>query len=331
MNAGIIDVEVIGAHLGVPELSCEAGGRRFNFVADPALKVGRSFRIGAFFSKAVLGEDVVRYPRGQRIAVLAESPIDRCYSDIAEVVRRFPLVFTHQAELLARGAPFAPLHFGTNWLGVIDQASTLQVLEEHPPKSALVSFIGSLQHPDTGAYRFRREVAEYLVSRGDVDCFGRGLRPIEGKREALATYRFSVAMENAASDDYFSEKLVDCLLMETVPVYFGWPGAARELDAQGLLSFSTIEELQSTLAQLSPELYERMRPHALANKQRVVEKRWHNHQGMLERLSQQLPQSLLAAPPRAFRESGRFGRAWRRLRKALLPGTSNGSNRSETA
>ena len=332
MTADVIEVEVIGAHLGVPELQCEAGGRRFRYVAERALKQGRAFRFGAYFSKSVLGDEVSRYPREQRIAVLAESPIDRCYADIPEVVRRFPIVFTHQAELIARGMPFAPLHFGTNWLGIVDEQATRRVLDEHPAKSELVSFIGSLQHPDTGAYRFRREVAEYLVARGDVDCFGRGLRPIEGKREALAPYRFSVAMENAAADDYFSEKLVDCLLMESVPVYFGWPGAARELDARGLLTFSNIEELQAVLAQLSPALYERMRPHLLANKQRVVDQRWHNHQGMLERLSEQLPQSLLTARAISFREPGRLGRAWRRLRKALSTARQPiDSNRSETA
>jgi hypothetical protein len=162
----------------------------------------------------------------------------------------------------------------------------------------MVSFIGSLQHPDVGAYRFRREVAEYLLQRGDVECYGRGIRETPGKREALAPFRFSVAMENAASDFYFTEKLVDCLLTETVPIYFGCPSIDMLFDPRGMLRFATLDELNRHLDRLTPELYDEMRPYALANKEAVVAKRWHNHAGLLSRLSDQLPAAALAQPER---------------------------------
>lgn len=288
VSRGEFVVDVRGASLSAPELRCRIGGIDFRFVADPALKTGLSFHLGAFFSKAVLSDDAFMYPWHQRIAVLTESPIDASYRHIPSLERRYPLIFTHQCALLAQGGPFQPLMFGTNWIGVSDEAATVACLAERPSKSAMVSFIGSLLHPDAGAYRFRREIAEYAVSRGDVDCFGRGICAIEGKREAIAPYRFSVAMENAAADDYFSEKLVDCVLLETVPIYYGWPAAAAFLDARGLLTFSTREELAIILDQITPELYETMRPFVRANKERIIAKRWHNHAGMLERLSEAL-------------------------------------------
>jgi hypothetical protein len=308
-----IDVEVCGAHLGAPEIALTLDGMRFRYVADPGLKQGRGFRFGAFFSKAVLSEEVGRYPREQRIAVLAESPIDRSYSRIDEVVRRFPIVFTHQRRLLELGGPFQPLHFGTNWIGVTDRVGTQAIAREHPSKQGLVSFIGSLEHPDSGAYRFRREVAECLLRRDDVDCFGRGIRPVQGKREAIAPYRFSVAMENAAADDYFSEKLIDCLLLETIPIYYGWPSIAEHLDARGILVFRSVEELGEILEGLTPALYEQMRPFALANKEQVLARRWHSHEGMLERLSEQLPSELLHSSPIPFRLPSRTERFVRRL------------------
>lgn len=323
----VVLAEVFGAHLGAPEANCSVRGSDFRYVADPALKSGLAFRFGAFFSKGVFSDEVFRYPREQRIAVLAESPIDRCYADIPEVLRRFSLVFTHQRHLLDQRGAFRPLHFGTNWIGVTDDASTRGIQDEHPAKSRQVSFVGSLEHADIGAYLFRREIAEFAVSRGDVDCFGRGIRPIDGKREAIAPYRFSIAMENAAADDYFSEKLVDCLLLETVPIYFGWPSVATQLDERGLLAFKNRAELALILDSLTTEMYERMRPYVLANKARVIALRWHNHQGMLSRMSEQLPAGLLTAPPIAHRAQSRMERVWRRLRHRLTSSMSGAIDR----
>lgn len=274
--------------MSLPRVKVQAGGTAFDFVQEPSLRRAGAFHLGAFFSKAVLSDEVFRYPRRQRIAVLSESPIDVCYRRIDEVVRRFPLVYTHQRQLLARGGPFRPLLFGTNWIGVRDEAAERAILDSSPPKSRLVSFIGSLDHPDEGAYRLRRQVAEFLTQGTGVDCYGKGIRPIDGKREAIASYRFSVAMENAASDHYFSEKLVDCLLLETVPIYYGCPGISECLDPRGLICFRTVEELREILDTLDARRYDEMRPFVLANKRTVVERRWHNHAGLFARLAEGL-------------------------------------------
>ena len=313
------EIEVCGEAVAMPQFECVSGDLCFRFVADAALKLGRRFRLGAFFSKAVLSEDVFRYPRAQRIAVLTESPIDGCYRDIPELVRRFPLIFTHQQSLLERGGPFLPLQFGTNWLGVQHAADAESLAQTSGGKSRMVSFIGSLEHPDVGAYRLRREIAQFATARGGVDCFGRGIRQVNSKQEAIAPYRFSIAMENAAADHYFSEKLVDCVLLETIPIYFGWPSIAEHLDPHGFLRFEDRDSLADQLARLSPELYESMLPHAIANKRTVIAKRWHSHQGLFERLSASLPVSALRHAPRIHRLASRPERLVRRmLRRASI-------------
>lgn len=307
------EIEVCGESVAKPQFECRNGDAQFRYVVDAALKRGRRFRLGAFFSKSVLSEDAFRYPRAQRIAVLTESPIDGCYGDIPELVRRFPLIFTHQQALLDKGGPFRPLAFGTNWLGVQETAAAEGLVEGLGGKSRMVSFIGSLEHPDIGAYQFRREIAEFAIARGDVDCFGRGIRPVQGKKEAIAPYRFSIAMENAAADHYFSEKLIDCILLETIPIYFGWPSIGKHLDPRGFLRFDDSVSLAGQLARLSSELYESMRPHALANKQLVIARRWHSHQGLFERLSAQLPAEALRQRPLDHRIPSRPERLVKRL------------------
>ena len=305
--------EICGENMSIREVECSFGDDTVRYVIDPALKRSSAFHFGVFFSKALLSEDVFRYPRANRVGVLNESPIDICYKRIPEIVRRFPLVFTHQRHLLELGEPFRPLLFGTNWIGARDACRTAEVMESPLSKTGMVSFIGSLEHPDEGAYRLRREVAAYVMSRKDIECYGKGIRPVAGKREAIEPFRFSIAMENAASDHYFSEKLNDCLLLETVPIYYGCPGIGELLDERGMLRFNSIEELAAVLDGLDASTYERMRPYVLANREKIVANRWHNHHGLLQRLSDQLPLDIRSRNPQAYRIPSRAERWIRRM------------------
>jgi hypothetical protein len=92
-------------------------------------------------------------------------------------------------------------------------------------------------------------------------------------------------MENAASDHYFSEKLIDCILLEAVPIYYGCPGITELLDPRGILPFKTNEELAAITDRLSPSLYDEMRPFAILNKQKVIDEDWHSHHGLFCRIA----------------------------------------------
>lgn len=54
-----------------------------------------------------------------------------------------------------------------------------------------------------------------------IDLFGRAVRYIEDKWDGLARYRYSIAVENASGPDYWTEKIGDCFLAWTVPLYHG--------------------------------------------------------------------------------------------------------------
>jgi hypothetical protein len=56
-----------------------------------------------------------------------------------------------------------------------------------------------------------------------IDVFGRGFNPIIDKYNALAPYKYSVAIENSVIPGYFTEKIADCWLTHTMPLYYGCP------------------------------------------------------------------------------------------------------------
>lgn len=70
---------------------------------------------------------------------------------------------------------------------------------------------------------------EILNSDLDIDIYGRGLNITDSrykgspdnKHEILKQYRYSIAMENCCEKNYVSEKFFDCILNNTVPIYYG--------------------------------------------------------------------------------------------------------------
>lgn len=98
------------------------------------------------------------------------------------------------------------------------------------PKSKLISVTASNAkslegHRLRGA--FARRLKEHFGDR--LDLFGRGVRPMEDKIEGLLNYRFHVVIENSSYDHYFSEKLSDCLLAGSYPIYYGCPNIGEYL------------------------------------------------------------------------------------------------------
>ncbi len=55
----------------------------------------------------------------------------------------------------------------------------------------------------------------------DIDLYGRAVHYIEDKWDGLAKYRYSIAAENTSWPDYWTEKIADCFLTWTVPIYYG--------------------------------------------------------------------------------------------------------------
>ena len=81
------------------------------------------------------------------------------------------------------------------------------------------------------------------------------------KRALFDGYQFSIVIENSREVNYFSEKLLDCLLTYTVPIYFGCPNISDFFDTTGWIvitssSFEEVEdELMTKLAQLNEHSY----------------------------------------------------------------------------
>jgi hypothetical protein len=89
-----------------------------------------------------------------------------------------------------------------------------------PEKPRNLSCITSKNYWFSG-HRKRLNFLEKLQQKVDLDLFGWGFNYVQDKWDALAPYRYSIVLENHQGSYYWSEKLSDCLLSFTMPIYYG--------------------------------------------------------------------------------------------------------------
>lgn len=77
------------------------------------------------------------------------------------------------------------------------------------------------------------------------------------KIELFRDAQFSLVIENSRQKNYFTEKICDCLLTKTIPVYFGCPNISDFFDTTGwiIIENYSLEELIEKLKILTPDYY----------------------------------------------------------------------------
>ncbi|WP_052496642.1 glycosyltransferase family 10 domain-containing protein [Pedobacter lusitanus] len=108
-------------------------------------------------------------------------------------------------------------------------------------KEKKLSIIVSGLYSSQANYQKRIEVLiRILESDLDIDIYGRGLSiedrrykgELQYKYEGLLPYEYSIAIENSNEKNYITEKFVDCVLCNTIPIYNGAPNLAEVYDSR---------------------------------------------------------------------------------------------------
>jgi hypothetical protein len=126
-----------------------------------------------------------------------------------------------------------PTHELNTWM--VDKDFDWLYSEKDIPKSKTLSVISSDQTWLPG-HKLRYAFVNKLIGhfKDKIDVFGRGFNPVDDKFDALADYKYSVAIENSVIPGYFTEKITDCYLTHTMPIYFGCPDIAEYFDPESL-------------------------------------------------------------------------------------------------
>jgi len=187
------------------------------------------------------------------IWVLMQEPYIRGVFDwMVERHDQYEQVFTH--HLPKRGShkkyicsqPALPWHVNKNY----DELKAQGVPEKQKDLSWITSNLTAFP-----GHKVRMEFLEYLQSRNvRMDLYGKGINFIEDKWDGLAPYRYSLAIENDSGPDYWTEKVADCFLSWTVPIYYGCTNLEEYFPAESFIRIdinqpeAARETIEATLA-----------------------------------------------------------------------------------
>ena len=169
-------------------------------------------------------------PKHRRIFVAGDPESFHRYQP--RFLEQFGTVITTQRGTRHPGAIYE--HPGINWFAgvrfqdgpqrLVSVLSFADFEAGNPAKTKLCSVVCST-NATTRGHRKRIEFVDLLQREfGDqIDFYGRGRRDVADKDEALAAYRFHIALENSVQRDYWTEKLADPFLRGCYPIYSGCP------------------------------------------------------------------------------------------------------------
>jgi hypothetical protein len=80
----------------------------------------------------------------------------------------------------------------------------------------------------------------------DIDVFGRGIKEVDDKWEALRLYKYHIALENSAYPHYWTEKLADAYLAGAYPIYYGCPNIS-DYFPQGSFTAIDIDDVEGSI------------------------------------------------------------------------------------
>lgn len=159
---------------------------------------------------------------------------------------KFDLVLTYYQPYLDLGRNFRFAPYGGTWIDKRDWSIK--------PKTKLCSMlIGSKM--STRGHQIRHEIADMIEAENyPVDFYGVRGEPVgygqETKLKVLSDYCFSIVTETCREDNLFTEWLLDCFALGTVPIFWGCPNVEDFFDTNSILLFETVDDANELLAAL---------------------------------------------------------------------------------
>lgn len=185
--------------------------------------------------------------------------MDEIYEMVYENHKMFDLILTHDTKLLS--LPNSKLRFAmsryhlTNVINESFGGIKIQddsVCQIHK-KTKNISCISSNKNSLPG-HQKRLDFINHIMNIKTnymFDMFGLGFQELGGKIDGLMDYRFSIAIENSYLNNMATEKISDCFLTGTIPIYYGCPNIGDYFDMDGIISFQTEKELEEIITELN--------------------------------------------------------------------------------
>jgi hypothetical protein len=166
----------------------------------------------------------------------------------------FSFILTWDDKVINNCDNASLLHFGHTWF------KPDQYAEDKVKKFEVTHLRGNLLK--TYGQSLRHELLdrqnEILVPKNFYDVYGDRYNIEDarlGKEKLFGNSMFGVAIENTQHNGYFTEKILDCFLQKTIPIYWGCSDIADVFDPKGIITFTSVDDAIRKINKLDKEYY----------------------------------------------------------------------------
>ena len=132
------------------------------------------------------------------------------------------------------------------WVDSLDFWSYDNLIEKTFIKSRNISSSITTLNSDNGPtclYPQRYEILKMVNTLSFVDSYGDNLSP--KRKDALVDYKFNLVIENEYSNNWITEKFYDCILTDTIPIYFGCKNIKEVYPEDGYVLIDDVNDVKS--------------------------------------------------------------------------------------
>ena len=167
----------------------------------------------------------------------------------------FDAIITYDKEILSncKNSYFMP--FGTSWI------SDYEFIEKKFQISHLTGFKlmadgHFLRHKIHYKQNKIINPKDFYLSRdkGSVENFASN-KILGDKKDPLFESQFHICIENSKQEYCFTEKLIDCFVTKTIPIYWGCPGIEKFFDINGMFIVNDANEIIEVCNNLNENSY----------------------------------------------------------------------------
>lgn len=185
-------------------------------------------------------------------------------NDITEIIlthkNYFDKIYTFNDELLNKCENSELFCFGSCW--ILKDINKKPCTFKHDyyntfkidDKQYKLSFIRSNKQWLPG-HKLRHKVQNLLLEKYPFEIFFPMSGSLENKDVLFTDSMFHLTIENSMVNNYFTEKIIDCFMSYTIPIYWGCPNIGKYFNKKGIIFFESEEELNEKLKNLTKKDY----------------------------------------------------------------------------
>lgn len=223
-------------------------------------------------------KELLKCPRNNTLLITSEPSTIKVYGK--RYTDQFGIVLTTQEPWAIKHQNAIHSQCGYRWFYGIGSRSmkSFDQIKNNPPtdKTRVISTVCSQKKQKNTVHAARYAFTQKLKAHlPELDVFGRGVREIEDKAEALDSYKYHVVIENFSGLHHWSEKLADSFLGHTLPLYYGCSNVDEYFPSDSIIKidpYKVDESIEIIKSALSENEYEKRFSAICEARKLVIEK-----------------------------------------------------------